>query len=122
MVKAERAAPAVTSTPASQAAEDIPETVIFAHGTPKEETPSPVESRENDIPETVIVSSREPSASHSNSDEKGPADAGNSSRTEQSISSAPGETPVEETQASAKEKDDEIPETVIFDPTKKRGK
>ena len=122
MVKAAHAAPADTPTPASQAAEDIPETAIFAHGTPKEETPSPVESRENDIPETVIVSSREPSASHSNSDQKGPADAGNSSRTEQSISSAPGETPVEESQPGAKEKDDEIPETMIFDPTKKGGK
>ena len=121
MVKAEHAAPAETPTPASQPADDIPETVIFAHGTPKEETPSPVESRENDIPETVIISPKEPSASHSSSEEKRPADAGNSKLTEQSISNAPGETPVEKTQASAKEKDDDIPETVIFDPTKKRG-
>jgi len=121
MVKAEHAAPAGTPAPALQPAEDIPETVIFARGTPKEETPSPVESRENDIPETVIISPKEPPASHSSSEEKRPADAGNSKLTEQSISNAPGETPVEKTQASAKEKDDDIPETVIFDPTKKRG-
>jgi hypothetical protein len=121
MVKAEHAAPAETPTPASQPAEDIPETVIFARGTPKEETPSPVESRENDIPETVIISPKEPSASHSSSEEKRPADAGNSKPSERSISNAPGETPVEKTQASAKEKHDDIPETVIFDPTKKRG-
>ena len=121
MVKAEHAAPVETPTPASQPAYDIPETVIFAHGTPKEETPSPAESRENDIPETVIISPKEPSASHSSSEEKRPADAGNSKLTEQSISNAPGETPIEKTQASAEEKDDDIPETVIFDPTKKRG-
>jgi hypothetical protein len=122
MVKAERAAPAETPTPTSKPAEDIPETVIFAHGATKEETPSSVESGEKDIPETVIISHKDPSASHTSSDEKRPADAGNSSRTEQSISSAPGETPTERTQASAKENDEDIPETVIFDPTKKGGK
>jgi len=121
MVKAEHAAPPETPARASQPAEDIPETVIFAHGTPKEETPSPIESRENDIPETVIISQKEPSASHSSSEEKRAPEADNSKLTEQSISNARGETPVEETQASAKEKNDDIPETVIFDPTKKRG-
>ncbi|UCG65626.1 MAG: hypothetical protein JSW12_00785 [Deltaproteobacteria bacterium] len=121
MVKAEHAAPAETPTPDSQPAEDIPETVIFAHGTPKEETPSPAESHENDIPETVIVSPKEPSASHTDSEQKPSPEAGNAKLTEQSISNAPGETPVEKPQASAKEKDDDIPETVIFDPTKKRG-
>jgi hypothetical protein len=121
MVKAERAAPAESPTPASQPAEDIPETVIFAHGAPKEETPSPIESRGNNIPETVIISPKEPSASHSSSEEKRPADEGDSRLTEQDISNAPGETPVKKTQASAEEKDEDIPETVIFDPTKKRG-
>ena len=122
MVKAERAVPAETPTPASQPAEDIPETVIFAHGATKEETPSPVESGDKDIPETVIISPKEPSASHSSSEEKRPADAGDSKRTEQSMPKASAETPVEKTQASSKENNDEIPETVIFDPTKKRGK
>jgi hypothetical protein len=122
MVKAERAVPAEIPTPASKAAEDIPETVIFAHGTPKEETPSPVESGENDIPETVIISSREPSASHSKSGKEETGDIGDSKRTEQSMSNASGETPTEKAQPGAKEKDDDIPETVIFDPTKKGGK
>jgi len=121
MVKPEPAGPTETPARASQPAEDIPETVIFAPGTPKRETPSPAESRENDIPETVIVSPKEPSASHANSEQKPSPEADNSKLTEQSISNARGETPVEETQASAKEKNDDIPETVIFDPTKKRG-
>ena len=122
MVKAERAAPAASPTPTTQPAEDIPETVVFAHGATKEETPSPVESQENDIPQTVIMAPKEPSAPPSSSEEKRPADAGDSSRKEQSTSNAPGETSVEETQESAKEKDEDIPETVIFDPTKKGGK
>jgi hypothetical protein len=115
MVKAERAAPAETPTPASQPAEDIPETVIFAHGATKEETPSPQESGEKDIPETVIISPKEPSTSQSNSGKEETADIGDSKPTEQSM-------PKEKTQASSKENDDEIPETVIFDPTKKGGK
>jgi hypothetical protein len=115
MVKAERAAPAETPTPASQPAEDIPETVIFAHGATKEKTPSPQESGEKDIPETVIISPKEPSTSQSNSGKEETADIGDSKPTEQSM-------PKEKTQASSKENDDEIPETVIFDPTKKGGK
>jgi len=122
MVKAERAVPAEIPTPASQPAEDIPETVVFAHGAPQGEAPSPVESRENGIPETVIVSSREPSASHSKSVKEETGDIGDSKLTEQSMPNPSGETPVQETQASAKEKDNDIPETVIFDPTKKGGK
>jgi hypothetical protein len=122
MVKVERAEPAESPTPASQPAGDIPETVVFAHGAAKEVTPSPVESGEKNIPETVIISPKEPSASHSSSEEKRPADAGDSKRTEQSMPKASAETPTEKTQASSKENDDEIPETVIFDPTKKGGK
>jgi len=122
MVKAERAAPTETPTPASQPAEDIPETVVFAKGATKQETPSPVESAEKDIPETVIISPKKPSASHSISEEIRPADAGNSKPTEQSMPKASAQTPTEKAQSGAKEKDDEIPETVIFDPTKKRGK
>jgi hypothetical protein len=122
MVKAERAAPTETPTPASQSNEDIPETVIFALGATKEETPSPVESGEKDIPETVIIAPKEPSASHNSSEERRAADAGNSRPTEQSMPKASAETPTEKTQASSKENDNEIPETVIFDPTKKGGK
>jgi hypothetical protein len=122
MVKAERAAPAETPTPASQPAEDIPETVIFAHGATKEGPPSPVESGEKDIPETVITSPKEPSASQSNSGKEETADKGDSKPTEQSMPKPSAETPTQKTQASSKENDDEIPETVIFDPTKKGGK
>jgi hypothetical protein len=122
VAKAADATPAETAAPASQPAEDIPETVVFAHGTPKEETPSPIEPRENDIPQTAIMAPKEASASSSSSEEKRPADAGNSERTEQSIPNASGETPVEKAQPGAKEKDEDIPETVIFDPTKKGGK
>ena len=122
IVKAERAAPAETPSPASQPPEDIPETVIFANGAPRQKAPSPVESRENDIPETVIISPKEPSASHRNSEEKGSTDAADSKGTEQSMSNASAETPVEKAQAGATENDDEIPETVIFDPTKNGGK
>ena len=122
MVKAERAAPTETPTPASQPAEDIPETVIFAKATPRQKAPSPVESGEKDIPETVIIAPKEPSASHNSPEERRAADAGNSRPTEQSMPKASAETPTEKTQASSKENDNEIPETVIFDPTKKGGK
>jgi hypothetical protein len=122
MVKAERAAPTESPTPASQPDEDIPETVIFAKATPRQKAPSPVESGDKDIPETVIISPKEPMASHSNSGKEETADMGDSKPTEQSMPKASAETPTEKTQASSKEKDDEIPETVIFDPTKKGGK
>lgn len=113
--------PPETPTAAPEPDEDIPETVIFAHGTPKGETSSPAESGDSDIPETVIISSKEPSAPRISSEQKRPAEADNSKLTKQSISNVPGETPVEEKPASGKEKDDDIPETVIFDPTKKRN-
>ncbi|MFB0533175.1 MAG: hypothetical protein ACETVU_05850 [Desulfatiglandales bacterium] len=113
--------PPETPTAAPELDEDIPETVIFAHGTPKGETSSPAESAESDIPETVIISSKEPSAPRISSEQKRPAEADNSKLTKQGISKVPGETPVEEKPARGKEKDDDIPETVIFDPTKKRN-
>jgi len=109
-------------TPAPQPTEDIPATVIFTQGTPKREMPSPAESREADIPKTVIVSPQEPSASQINSGQRRSEEMDNSGLTQQTVSNTSSETAVKETTPRSKQKDDDIPETVIFDPNKTRDK
>jgi hypothetical protein len=109
------------SAPAAQSVEDIPETVIVARDSSQGTVPPHEESQESEVPETVIVSPRKPSGSHTGSEEEQALGAVNSRPSEQNIGETHEETPVEKTQGSGKEKDDDIPETVIVDPTKKRG-
>jgi hypothetical protein len=86
------------------------------------ETTAPPEPQESDIPETVIFSSQKSSASHVDSEEKQSAETNNSQLGEQPISNTNGEQQGKEEPANGKEKDDGIPETVIFNPDKNKGK
>jgi hypothetical protein len=104
--------------PAPQPADDIPATVIISKGTPKREIPPPAESLEPDIPKTIIVSPQGPSASQINKRQERSEGVDDSGLIQQAVSNTGSETPDKETPPRAKQKDDDIPETVIFDPTK----
>jgi len=108
IVKPKPAQPPETPTPALQPTDDMGETT------------APPEPQESDIPETVIFSSQKSPASHVDSEQKRSAETNNSGLGEQTISNTHGEQRVKEKPANMKEKDDDIPETVIFNPDKNK--
>jgi len=110
IAKLKPAQPPETPTPALQPTDDMGETT------------APPEPQESNIPETVIFSPHKPSASHVDSEEKQSAETNNSQLGEQTISNTHGEQQDKEKPANKKEKDDDIPETVIFKPDKNKDK
>jgi hypothetical protein len=86
------------------------------------ETTAPPKPQESDIPETVIFSLQKSPASHVDSEQKRSAETNNSGLGEQTISNTHGGQRVEKKPADRKEKDDDIPETVIFNPDKNKSK
>jgi len=110
IVKPKPAQPPETTPPPLQPTDDMGETT------------APPEPQESDIPETVIFSPQKPSASHVDSEEKQSAETNNSQLGEHTISNTNGEQQGKEEPANGKEKADDIPETVIFNPDKNTGK
>ena len=110
IVKPKPAQPPETPTPALQPTDDMGETT------------APPEPQESDIPETVIFSPQKSPASHVDSEEKQSAETNNSQLGEHTISNTNGEQQGKEEPANGKEKADDIPETVIFNPDKNTGK
>lgn len=110
IVKPKPAQPPETPSPALQPTDDL------------RETTAPTKPQESDIPETVIFSPQKSSASHVDSEQKRSAETNNSGLGEQTIPNAHGEQRGKEKPADIKEKDDAIPETVIFNPDKNKGK
>jgi hypothetical protein len=85
-----------------------------------EETPAPPKPQESDIPETVIFSPQKSPSSVVYSEEKQSAETNNSQLGEQTISNTNGEQQSKKEPANEKEKDDDIPETMIFKPDKNK--
>jgi len=109
IAKPEPAQPPETSTPALQPTDDV------------EETTTPPKPQESDIPETVIFSPQKSTSSNVDSEEKQSAETNNSQLGEQT-SNTNGEQEGKRKPANEKEKDDDIPETVIFKPDKNKDK
>ena len=86
------------------------------------ETTAPTKPQESDIPETVIFSPQKFPASHIDSEQKRSAETNKSGLGEQTISDTHGEQRVKEKPADMKENNDDIPETVIFNPDKNKDK
>ena len=110
IAKPEPAQPPETSISALQPTDDVEEATAL----PK--------LQESDIPETVIFSPQKSPPSNVDSDEKQSAETNNSQLGEQTISNTNGEQQGKEKPANEKEKDDDIPETVIFKPDKNKDK
>ena len=110
IVKPEPAQPPGTPAPAVQPMDDL------------RETTAPTKPQESDIPETVIFSPQKLSASHLDSEQKRSAETNNSGLGEQAISNTHGEQQGKEKPANRKEKNDDIPETLIFNPDKNKDK
>jgi len=110
IVKPKPTQPPETPAPALQPTDDL------------RETTAPTKPQESDIPETVIFSPQKPSSSHVDSEQKRSAETNNSGLGEQTISNTHGEQRVKEKPANMKENNDDIPETVIFNPDKNKGK
>ena len=110
IVKPKPAQPPETPTPALQPTDDMGETT------------APPKPQESDIPETVIFSPQKSPSSNVDSEEKQSAETNNSQLGEQTISNTNGEQQGKEEPANEKEKDDDIPETVIFKPDKNKDK
>ena len=110
IVKPEPAQPPGTPAPAVQPMDDL------------RETTAPTKPQESDIPETVIFSPQKSSASHVDSEQKRSAETNNSGLGEQAISNTHGEQQGKEKPANRKEKNDDIPETLIFNPDKNKDK
>ena len=110
IVKPEPAQPPETPAPAVQPMDDL------------RETTAPSKPQESDIPETVIFSSQKPSASHLDSEQKRSAETNNSGLGEQTISNTHGEQQGKKKPANRKKIDDDIPETLIFNPDKNKDK
>jgi hypothetical protein len=110
IAKPEPAQPPETSTPALQPADDV------------KEATTPQKPQESDIPGTVIFSPQKSPSSNVDSEEKQPAETNNSQLGGQTISNTNGEQQGKGKPANEKEKDDDIPETVIFKPDKDKDK
>ena len=110
IVKPKPVQPPETPAPAVQPMDDL------------RETTAPPKPQESDVPETVIFSPQKPSASHVDSEQKRSAETNNSGLGEQTISNTHGEQQGKEKPANRKEKDDDIPETLIFNPDKNKDK
>jgi len=110
IAKPEPAQQPETPTPALQPTDDV------------EETTAPPKPQESEIPETVIFSPQKTPSSNVDSEEKQSAETNNAQLGEQTISNTNGEQQGKEEPANEKEKDDDIPETVIFNPDKNTGK
>ena len=110
IVKPKPAQPPETTPPPLQPMDDL------------RETTAPTKPQESDIPETVIFSPQKLSASHLDSEQKRSAETNNSGLGEQAISNTHGEQQGKEKPANRKEKDDDIPETLIFNPDKNKDK
>ena len=110
IVKPKLAQPPETPTSALQPTDDL------------REATAPPKPQESDIPETVIFSPQKSPASHIDSEQKRSAETNNSGLGEQTISNTRGEQRGKEKSANRKEKEDDIPETVIFNPDKNKGK
>jgi hypothetical protein len=108
IAKPEPAQPPETPTHALQPTDDM------------KETTGPPEPQESDIPETVIFSPQKSPALHVDSEEKQSTETNDSGLGEQTISNTHGEQRGKE--KSTNEKDDDIPETVIFNPDKNKDK
>ena len=117
--------------------DDVPETIIVKSkpaqpsetpapdlqptDAPREKT-APTKPQESDIPETVIFSHRKFPASHVDSEQKRSAETKKSGLSEQTISNTHGEQRVKEEPTKMKENNNDIPETVIFNPDKNKDK
>ena len=110
IAKPESTQPPETSIPALQPTDDVGETT------------TPSKPQESDIPETVIFSPQKSPSSNVDSEEKQSAETNNSQLGEQTISNTNGEQQGKEESVNEKEKDDDIPETVIFKPDKNKDK
>jgi hypothetical protein len=122
LLKPEDAEKPETSAPVSKISTDLPETVILTHGVSDIQKPSPKEPPESDIPETVIISSLDPAASQIDSDRKRPAGDDSAETKKQDLSRETKGQPAEKKPIDIKDKDDDLPETVILDPKKPKNK
>jgi len=99
---------------------DVPETIVVGRDVSKAETRSAVESQPGDIPETVVISPQQLKGRRSDSNE---------------TEASPGEVPEQRKRAAPKatkepaakgkpinveDEDEDLPKTVILDPSKTR--
>jgi hypothetical protein len=122
LLKPQEIEQAEPSAPASKITNDLPETVILTHDDDvKAKEFPPSEPSESDIPETVILSPQGPPASPFDSDQKRSAEDDSSEPTKQSLSKGPKGPRAEKKPIDMKDKDDDLPETVIIDSKKPKN-
>jgi hypothetical protein len=122
LLKPEDSAQAETPDSASQDEKDLPETVILAPDVPETQKSSPIEPRESDIPETVIISPQKPAPGQKDTDQKRPVEDDRPEPRKKGLSKESKNQRADKKPIDIKDKDDDLPKTVIIDPKKfKKG-
>ena len=118
LLKPQDVAQAETPDSASQVENDLPETVILAHDVPETQRSSPIEPRESDIQETVIISPQRHAPAQRDTDQKRAAEDDSPEPTKNGPSKETKNQRAEKNPVDMKDKDNDLPKTVIVDAKK----
>jgi hypothetical protein len=100
--------------------EDVPETVVVSRDVSKAKTGSEVESQPVDIPETVVISPQDSKARPSDSHETEASPGGGPEQGKRTALKAGKDPAVKEKPIRVEDEDEDLPKTIIRDPSKTR--
>ncbi len=99
---------------------DVPETIVVSRDVSKAKTRSGVESQPGDIPETVVISPQDSKAPPSDSHETEASPGGGPEQGKRTALKASKDPAVKEKPITMEDEDEDLPKTVIRDPSKTR--
>jgi hypothetical protein len=100
--------------------EDVPETIVVSRDVSKTKTRSEVESQSGDIPETVVISPQDSKTRPSDSHETEASPGGGPEERKRTALKASKDPAVKEKPITMEDEDEDLPKTVIHDPSKTR--
>jgi hypothetical protein len=100
--------------------EDVPETIVVSRDVSQAKTRSGVESQPGDIPETVVISPQGSKARPSDSHETEASPGGGPEQGKRTALKASKDPTVKEKPSKVEDEDEDLPKTVILDPSKTR--
>jgi hypothetical protein len=105
---------------ALQNEEEVPETIVLSRDSSKAKTRSGVESQPGDIPETVVISPQDSKARPPDSHETEASPGGGPEQRKRTASKAGKDPASKEKPIKVEDEDEDLPKTVILDPSKTR--
>lgn len=120
VVKTQTAEQPETSQATLQNEEDVPETVVVSGDGSKTKTRPAVESQPGDIPETVVISPQNSKARPSDSHETEASPGAGPEEMKRASLKVSKDPALKEKSIAVEEEDEDLPKTVILDPSKTR--